>query len=38
LAHSDDILVSPETQQLITPYFETQALEAITARVKRVVT
>lgn len=27
-AESDDILVSPETQQLITPYFETQALEA----------
>jgi class 3 adenylate cyclase/tetratricopeptide (TPR) repeat protein len=28
-AESDDILVSPETQRLIAPYFETNALDAI---------
>jgi class 3 adenylate cyclase len=28
-AESDDIIVSPETQRLIAPYFETNALDAI---------
>jgi class 3 adenylate cyclase/tetratricopeptide (TPR) repeat protein len=28
-AESDDILISPETQRLIAPYFETKALDAI---------